>query len=387
MSEEHQLILKMLEEGKITVDEAERLLAAVRTKPQPQSQTDFVKDFTGFFEGFGKKLEGMFKNDFQGFFGGGEEGQEYSAPTETQRFETGEEAELNLLHRHGSVSVTAWDQPAVEIATTKKVRAEDSEVASQILEQIQIGSTHDGKCLSLQTVYPEDQGLWQGKRQASVEYTIRVPQQTAAQLNTQHGNTSVQQIAGPVALESRHGNVDVQEIEKSLRLVGAHGNVKAHKIGESVEVDRRHGNLSLSDIGADVTINHEHGKLDMDHVHGNAQVKRAHGKTAIQNVAGAFNVLQRHGSVSVDAVPPAEAECQIEGSHATVRLTIPGSDQTYIHASTHHGRIHSAFDGQYVDERVGQELRVGDSNMPLKIILKSHHANIHVDKKGEESDE
>ncbi len=385
MGEEQQLILKMLEEGKITVDETERLLSALSIEKESPRQPDFMKGFGDVFEDFGRKFESFFKHDFSGFFGG--DVQEYAAPTETQQFETGEQAELRMEHSHGSIQIASWDEPTISVEATKRVRVGSSELASELLDAIEVNGQLNGNVLTLKTIYPRDKSLWQGKRQAEVQYTISVPRHTEVQLSTRHGNLTIQQLTAPVTLESTHGNIKLQDIQNRLQIDGIHGNVDIQNVQGPVEMKRRHGNLTLQEISSNVTIHGEHGNVSIENSQGDLHLQRAHGNIRVHDFEGNFDILHRHGPVHVEGTPGTAGECRIEGMHSPIHLCLPQTIEAYIHASTHHGRIHSDFDGQYVNEKLGQELHTGDEGLPLKIELKTHHGDIRIEKRGDENDE
>ena len=355
MNEERMLILKMVSEGKITVEEADSLLQTLDavdrpTPPPPQeppagnwqeypvdllkSAAEIIKKQARNIKAEGLKNRDKFlreqkrilrrtlreatrdidqaRNVFQRIEIETEEGPQvrYKDPQQQQRIETTDKVNLEIDHRHGNLEVTSWDENAVLVEYQKIVWAEDKETANAIASEIEIQINRDEippsneeTRVSIETLYPAGCELWRGgRRKARVNYWLKVPHQTNLQIDNQHGDISVQNLEGITTIAARHGNVSVHTIDGDLHLDTQHGNIDAGKIDGNVCCKSAHGSVRLSEIEGSVEGNGTHGRQRLHDIHGDLTLNHQHGHIDVDGVEGVIRIDKHHGRIKLKGV-------------------------------------------------------------------------------------
>jgi len=291
-SEERLAILKMLSEGKISVDEAEKLLRAVgeappsrrerrRARPRPRDIGDLVEDIGEevrqavksvqaseigrvVSEEVSKAVSKVQQMDVGGMVGEivdqvtdavseVVEGVGRKEVVEEQDWtleETGVErveaettnGTIDLEGRPGPVAVRAW----------KKVRARTEEEAEAFARQVQVHAVRVGEAIRVYKEHPKP------PRGVSVEvrYEIGAPQRMDVDLRTVNGTVTCRGTEGEVQAQSTNGNV---------KLEGGKGRIQARV---------QNGNLSaaVAELRHEGVFTNTNGNVDVEIAAGSAPI-------------------------------------------------------------------------------------------------------------------
>jgi len=324
-------ILKMLEEGKITAVEAEKLIAAIGITAQHArssasgghgvgsageqpaagqqesggrahsfefrwSKGRSTRDLTSVFEKVGRILEGLDLERFvQEAREGGRRWQErtrgftrwwsdlaegrpensQNLPTairaETREFDLEGVARLEVTNPLGDVAVLGGaDRLSVEIA--RQTWAPTEAEANARLEQVQI------VCERLAGEVGTDETT--GERLAVrvmppaewsegvTDLVIRAPSRIAAAVGTTFGEIRVENLAGSVELESTSGAVVTEGIQSTCSIKTVRGEVRLHRAGGPVTVTTVSGDVSVQDASDSVAVTTSDGEILLQHVSG-----------------------------------------------------------------------------------------------------------------------
>jgi hypothetical protein len=169
-------------------------------------------------------------------------------------------------------------------------------------------------------------------RQARIDYTIYVPDETQARLKVGSGRIEIAGITGPAEIESGSGSVEAREIKQDVRAQTGSGEIILEDIGGPSDVRAGSGSLSLVRIGGDVVAQSGSGRISVDHPSGGIDISGA---------SGDLRAATGSGTVRVTGNPAADRYWEIESGSGGVSLDVPREASLRLYAHANSGRIHT----------------------------------------------
>src|SRR5580704_589886 len=129
---------------------------------------------------------------------------------------------LRVQHSTGELTIEGWDQPGVEITTTKSSKEEylaaDRDKATKELDRVQVSAKRDGDALVITTEYPRHLAFpWVTPLQIvtnfDLDYVIKVPRNAKLIVKHDDGEVHVDDVTGNIQVTARQGLI-------ALRLTG-----------------------------------------------------------------------------------------------------------------------------------------------------------------------
>jgi len=184
--------------------------------------------------------------------------------------------ELTLFNTNGSIKITGWDKPEIEIVAYKKASAGSKSSAQQYLEDLEIEISQMDGSLDIQTQFPRRErgsGFFSwlfgnvGKS-ASVRYELYVPRTMDMEVHSTNGSINVQKCRGLIKLYTTNGKIEAQNIRGALRCKTTNGSINAEMLeimsGEELKLRTTNGSIRLylpSDIDADLEAHTTNGRI------------------------------------------------------------------------------------------------------------------------------
>ncbi len=143
--------------------------------------------------------------------------------------------EVTLFNTNGSIQISAWDKPEIEIIAYKKVSAGSKMSAQKYLEDLNVEITQTEVSLDIQTQFPRNErggGFFSwlfgnvGKS-ASVRYEIHVPRKMDIEAHSTNGSINAQDCNGLIKLYTTNGKIEAQNIHGALRCKTTNGSINA----------------------------------------------------------------------------------------------------------------------------------------------------------------
>jgi hypothetical protein len=157
---------------------------------------------------------------------------------------------LRVHNPNGRTRVTGEDRNDIEVIVSKTARAESSEAADQLLEQIRVTSSDHEQVLTLEVEIPR---RWNRRGCANVE--VRVPREVQIELETVNGRIEVAGLRarvrarssnGSAAIRDVVGNVDVITSNAKVCCLGTCGKLTARSSNGKIEIDEHRGSIDAS---------------------------------------------------------------------------------------------------------------------------------------------
>lgn len=321
--DEKLMILKMLDEGKITLEEANELLEALYARSEELAEEDWSRDFKKGLrglkdgmekgiseardglqkgrteieketEGLGSFLKSIFDSFSTGVVGGG-----YNfTDSETGSF-TGDNVEIDLDTRNGNIEITESIGDQFELEINSRVRAENEEKA-QNKKSRGMEIQKESNRLSFRVT----------EREIVANVRLSLPKKHLYNLN----------------LDTSNGRVEISGLQ-----------------ADKVEADTSNGRIVFRDMSGKIfRADTSNGRIEMKNVKGDEFIAdTSNGSIYIQGEGQFFNGDTSNGSITIEPKFKADGEIKADTSNGRIKLHLPrGEDIGYsLEASTSMGSL------------------------------------------------
>lgn len=250
---------------------------------------------------------------------------------ENKTFSVQAPAELWVDSPCGDVTVAAAEDGQIDITAHKKAWGRNDQQAQANLALIKLRLTQEGNTVRVGLEDPE-QGCQTSdltRLPLQVDYTLRVPVQTAVQVHTRNGNIHLNGTEGRAELTSRFGDVNAEEVTGRLTINTQNGKITArqvqagedpiqlktsfgnvileHSAAGSLSVITSNGALNLNTvaISGTVTLTSDFGDIAWQQGQGSSlETRSKNGKISLQDLAlnGSLGASSDFGDLSLKAV-------------------------------------------------------------------------------------
>jgi hypothetical protein len=227
---------------------------------------------------------------------------------------------------------------------------------------------------------PNGSWSWFGHDQNEAKYTISVPAQFNAHLQTGGGGVCVVDLTGNVKADTGGGGLSFTRL---------HGPLKGETGGGSVSADACEGTLHLRTGGGGIDVTGGSGSLDgatggggvcVSKFQGAAHVTTGGGGLTIENVDGAVDASTGGGSIS--AVLPSELSeaVSLSTGGGGISVRVPGTVAFNLDARTSGGRVSTELPVTVVGKMEDGQLQGPVNGGGKSVQLRSGGGNIHLKK-------
>jgi hypothetical protein len=151
---------------------------------------------------------------------------------ENRTFNVGTGSNLVLDNQNGSVTVTAWDRPQIQIEAEKSARAGSEAKAKEALQKLRVEMSQNGNTVEVRTRSNQPDGFWSWMTSNQVDhqvtYRVMVPRNCNLNVETVNGGVKIEGVSGTLKLETTNGGI---------RTTGTSGSVNAGTTNGGIEVE------------------------------------------------------------------------------------------------------------------------------------------------------
>lgn len=353
MSQDRKLILKMLQENRISIEEAEQLLSALDNKASAgpsaessstgrESSNSNIFDKAGpLFDKAGPKMEQMMgtfsslidtvsqqigpniEKKFEGWFnqrGAEKDGPKESASTGFQETHSDQvtlpvdagSQKLKCFHRLGDLIVEGYEGNQIQAVIEKRITAQRVEDRSRF-EDLRLTSRHDGSVMHLELNGADGLKTSDG----TVKLRLRVPASLDLDLRTESQDITLSQISrvqGQVHVESESGDIELSNIAlKRLDLQTRSGNISADQASELITIQTQSGDIKLKGSVYEGQVNSASGTIQVEAgVNHLLKLESASGDLNVQLLdgRGRLDLRSKSGDIELTGQIQSEAELQ-----------------------------------------------------------------------------
>ena len=390
MSEERVKVLQMLSDGKISVEEAERLLKALGNGDPPRRRRrkwsrvadlgdrmaveledmeaevrdgfqraqrtvrasmpgvrrtvrDAIPDVDGLVDeafaampDIGEALQDMGRSISDAFSesSDGEEDREYAFDAEHS---LSDEAPLaageRLVARNpgGSIQVRTWDREEARVELRVVASAHSEETAKARARRVGLGLDRAGGTLRIQATGTASIDEEPGR--VRCHFVLRVHPKVSVDLRNAHGAVDVASIEADARVDARHGRATLQDIGGDTVIRQRHGEADLRKIGGGLTLDAHHSKVGVKAVAGAATLRLQHSPARVRRVGGDLELSSGHGPVSLRRVAGGARLRLRHSPLEAEAVG---GDLSADGSHSPMTVSGVGQD---LQLTTSHGPV------------------------------------------------
>lgn len=240
----------------------------------------------------------------------------------------------------GSIEVTAGSANEVTADVWRKVTRKSQKEEEAFLKDCPVTFTQDGNTVTIRSHRKSStRWTWGFNNRTEGKYTLRVPTQFIAHLNTAGGGISVADLNGEVFAGTSGGG---------LRFTRVRGPLTGETSGGGIDVTDCEGKIKINTSGGGISVSGGGGSLDGDTSGGGVSVKNfagpAHvgtsgGGITIVNVAGRVDGDTSGGPINVTLPAPVPGPVKLSTSGGGVTVRVPENAGFLLDAETSGGSV------------------------------------------------
>lgn len=217
---------------------------------------------------------------------------------------------LSVQTPEGHITSKIWDRDEVKIDATISVGGTDEEAVKAFAEQIDIQIRRASGVVKVRPNVPKRE-KGDPIRSVRIDFELHHPQKVDLNVRANRGNITLPKIDGAANLKNNRGKTILE---------GASGNIS---------IKQNRGDIAVQHVGGDFTANNNRGSIKVGRVDRNAVVKNNRGATYLANIVGVTTVHTNRGAVEIEN-PEAGVIIQSRGANIAVRPHKPIGDDYAI---------------------------------------------------------
>ena len=203
---------------------------------------------------------------------------------------------IKVATEAGSVKVHGAAQPNLTYVLKKRVRAGSEEEARKLFSNFRIQAWSQGEVASFRGEFDS----YRGRRQASVDFDITTPRNTAAvSASTGGGSIGVNDISGTVAVETGGGSVSLDGIGGAATASSGGGSIELGTMGGDVAVETGGGSIRIKSAGGSVAATSGGGSIEVVSAVRAVSAETGGGSIRVQKCGAEVKVGSGGGSLEI----------------------------------------------------------------------------------------
>jgi hypothetical protein len=160
-----------------------------------------------------------------------------------------------------------------------------------------------------------------------------------------------------IEIRSESGDVEVNDLRANCRVIGRRGDIRLRRVDGPIDVQTTSGDVTLENCDAgNLTIENKSGDVVLDRVSGHLAARTASGDVRLHECKGrTLSIEAVSGDVVVDLNHPIEAAASIRTVNGDVRVGIPDGSDCRVTLGTLRGDVSCDID---LDDRQAQSGRI-----------------------------
>jgi len=283
----------------------------------------------------------------------------------------------------GSIDVTTNATTEVAVDVWRKIGRRNAAAEADFLREHPVEFSQDGNTITIRCRHKAEKSgwfNWGGGNRNEAKYTIRVPAQFNARLNTSGGPIGVNDLTGEVKAGTSGGG---------LKFARLHGPLNGNTSGGSIRVSDTEGEIKIGTSGGGIDVTGGSGSLTGHTSGGSVVVKTFNGPVSvstsgggitIENATGKVAGTTSGGGISATLASPIKEEVKLSTSGGGVTVKVAEGSAFNLDASTSGGGVTCdlpvTVQGKLDRQRIKGPVNGGGPT----VILRSSGGGIHVKK-------
>lgn len=247
-----------------------------------------------------------------------------TAPTQTQTFDTGGPAQLDLHLGFGSVRLVAGTGTTTSVTVRPAVtdRRQDQELAASTRVDhaggvVSVRAHHRGRLPSL-------------FRPGAVELLVEAPPGTDVTADVGYAHLVAEGRWGQVRVRSSYGDVRLDEADQ-VEIASSGGNVAVGVAHDGGTISNSYGPIRVTDARGSCLLRNSSGDTAVVTCRGEVQIRSAYGQVMVDSaLSGSLTVVTSYGAADIGIAQGTAVRLDAHTSHGTLTnaLTPTGTPDT-----------------------------------------------------------
>lgn len=235
---------------------------------------------------------------------------------------------ISVHNANGKTRIIGEDRQDIEIRIQKTVRADCSDLATRLLDSIQIQNTPAAEVLEIEVQIPR-----RCSRHAVAHIELRVPRETR------------------VSTSSSNGKICLEGIDRDVRARSSNGSI------------------SIREVNGDIDVTTANAKVDCRCTHGHLRARSSNGKIELGGHRGSVDASTSNGVICATLESLGEIGVSLTTSNGRIVLDLPEKADADIDMRVENGLIRNDLD---LEQQAGDELgwvrgRLGKGGCPIRL--------------------
>lgn len=296
-----------------------------------------------------------------------------------KEFAAGDNTTLQISNKYGDVLITSWDKDQIVIDVKVTVEMPSRDKAEKLISYIDVQFSENDNLVSAKTVIDDKfnfSGWGSGSRKFSIDYTVKMPVNTALTLSNRYGNTDIDDLTGLLNLDIKYGDITAGKLTRGnvkplSRLVIAYGKGSVEEAGwldvnlrycgttnidksQALLLDSKYSKLVIGETSSIVGV----AKYDNMRIESINNLVLDNGYTEV-NIGTLTKKLEyegSYGSFTIDRIPAGFESLDVETHYMGVRLGIEDNANYNLDARVSYGGL------KYNEDNFNAQRRIIENN-------------------------
>jgi DUF4097 and DUF4098 domain-containing protein YvlB len=213
----------------------------------------------------------------------------------------------------GEVKVIGITEGPASITATVSAWAPRQEDLKAALDKINVDIHGTDTRLDIKTSAPDN------FHEGVVDFEVKIPQSASVRVATQFGNIETYYVNGRTETVTVTGDIHLHDLGGDVRAESASGDLRVEKVGGSVTVATQSGDIHASEIQRGLTANTASGDVHADHVEG--------GRVECKSVSGDVHVAHIGATAPLDiTVESVSGDAHLEHASGNIAMKAVSGD-------------------------------------------------------------
>jgi hypothetical protein len=199
----------------------------------------------------------------------------------------------------GDTKLRPYDQEYIKVEALVTLRYNDEKAAKEYIKNVV--NIIEGEQTEVYSA--EYNGMNKDKYgKANVDYVIYVPREVYAEVHNSFGDISVEGMTKDININNQHGDITVKDVAGSVAVKNSFGQIEVKGVGGKLEADNQHGDIGADSIQGDADIETGFGELEIANVSGGLIARNNYGRITAQNIKGDAQIKTSFGDIEASHI-------------------------------------------------------------------------------------
>lgn len=205
---------------------------------------------------------------------------------------------LSIATPKGHVASEIWDRDEVRVDATIAVWGTEEAAVNAFAEQIDIRIQRETDGVQIRPRVPkrEKDGP---VRSVRIDFELRHPQKVDLDVRAARGDITLPDIDGAATLNNRRGKTVLKGASGNVRIKQHRGDIAIQRAGGDLSLDAHHSAMSVQTASGSVTAHALRGALAIDHIGGEFIAETRHASIKAGRIDGRAVIKNRRGNIAL----------------------------------------------------------------------------------------